>query len=71
MKKMSRNKRILLFCILGLLGAIIVAYVVICIFALVLGIVARDFKYLSIGLGGLTLPLGGYVVIGDIKALFF
>lgn len=71
MQKMSRNKRILLSCVLGLLGAILIAYVVFCIFALVLGLITGNFKYLGIGFGGLTLPLGGYVVIGDIKALFF
>lgn len=65
------SREAILFCILALLGAIVVAYVLFCIFAIVIGIVIKDFKWLGLGFGGLTLPLGGYVVIGDIKALFF
>lgn len=64
-------KEILVFTVLALVAAIIIFYGIICLIALVIGIVVKDYTALGIGFGGLTLPLAGYVVIGDIKALFF
>ena len=64
-------KEILVFTVLALIATIIIFYGIICLIALVIGIVVKDYTALGIGFGGLTLPLAGYVVIGDIKALFF
>ncbi len=64
-------KEILLYAVLALIAVIIIIYGIICLIALVIGIVVENYTALGIGFGGLTLPLAGYVVIGDIKALFF
>lgn len=64
-------KKVMTIAILCLIGALAIGYALLCMFFMVIGIVASDFNFLGIGFGGLTLPLAGYVVIGDIKALFF
>lgn len=63
------SKQIITFCILALLGTIIVAYVVICLIAMVVSIVIGDATAAGLSFAGLVLPVGIPVIIGDIKAL--
>lgn len=59
------------FIVAALLICIVVGYVLVCIFLMVIGIVAEDLHYFGYGLGMAACPLVVPTVIGDIKEWFF
>jgi len=65
------HKALFRLIVLALLVGLVVGYVVICIFFMVIGIVAENTNYFSLGFGGIGLPIVLPVIIGDIKAIFF
>ena len=64
-------KELLGFIILALLAGIIVGYVIVCIFLMVIGIVANNSNYFGLGIAGFALPIGLPTIVGDIKEWFF
>ena len=64
-------KELLGFIILALLAGIIIGYVIVCIFLMVIGIVANNSNYFGLGVGGFALPIIVPTIVGDIKEWFF
>ena len=64
-------KKILIYTIAVLLAALIIGYGLVCLFFLVIGIVADHVGYFTLGTVGLTAPVGIPLIIHDLKDLFF
>ena len=64
-------KKILIYTIAVLLAALIIGYGLVCLFFLVIGIVADHVGYFTLGTVGLTGPIAIPVIIHDLKDLFF
>lgn len=64
-------KKILIYTIAALLAALIIGYALICLFFLVIGIVADHVGYFTLGTVGLTAPVGIPLIIHDLRNLFF
>ena len=70
MRKLA-PKELIAFVILALLGAIIIGYVLICIFMMIIGVVAEDLHYFGYAFGMVACPIIVPTLVGDIKEWFF
>ena len=64
-------KEAIAIAILALLAGIVICYVVVCLFFLVIGIVADHIGYFTIGIVGFGAPMGIPLIIHDIKDILF
>lgn len=71
MLRKPTGREVFRFVLLALLVCIVVGYALVCLFLMIIGVVAEDLRLFGYGFGGASAPIILPTIIGDIKEWFF